>query len=216
MVGAPTLGARETYRLYSDLIDLTDRALEEIRSTFPAGNDSDHADELRNLEQPISALRDSLFSYSPKSPVKVILQHEPGQLLALAATTSRMVGQHDPSTEKLREASDQLRAILKELIDSDMPPSLKEALRQGIERLLRMIDHYAIFGPDGVVMAVGELTGQLSVRGDARDPESTSLVATVLNRVSEAVTIVTGVVQLGQLAYPLVQRMLGGSGSGAI
>lgn len=214
--GGSPLQPREIYRIYTDLIELSDRALDEVRAIFPAGDDPDHAAELRSLESPVRSLRDSLISNSPKSPVRVILQHEPDRLLTLAATTSRVSGRFAPSSEELASVAEKLRAVQQEVLASDLPAALKEAFRSGIERLLRMVDQYSIFGPEGIQQAVGELTGQLSVRAEAQDPKAREVLAVALNRLADAVTVATGTLQLGQFAAPLLMGLLGGAGGTSI
>ena len=63
-----------------------------------------------------------------------------------------------PDDDKLSDLQEQVRALIAEITDADLPPHIRRALLDRLADMLEALEHVAVGGPDGIRRAAEALT----------------------------------------------------------
>jgi hypothetical protein len=183
---------------YTRMLRLVDASRDEVAEHY---HDPDlSTDDSRHLVsqalRPLDDVRNAVVNNSIHSPVTVVTQFPLRELELLAITITKDSSEQDLTDDDVTRSKAALDEALAVILDSSLSARYKAAFSALINQARLSLDHYAIFGADGVTEAIGLLFARsVGLRATASTVD-TATIGAALSRVSTVLTIIYRGIQI--------------------
>ncbi len=192
ILGIKTDAAGDIQAAYSKILKLIDASRDEVAAHYydPDLAKDDQAHVVQSALQPLDEVRGVVVANSIHSKVGVLGQFQLRPIEILALTVTKDSSERDLEDQDLARAKAQLESALKTILASQLDRRFKSGFSHLIHQAQLSLDHYRIFGSDGVAEAVGIIFARSVGFQATAAPSDVSTVGSVLQRVSSVLTIV--------------------------